>query len=66
MSTETHAAGTSNERQIREFFARLEQESPGVVKAMKEMNISYQQYLIGLLALSRPVMSSSNSLKFTL
>ncbi len=56
----------SNEQEVRDYFVRLEQECPGVVKAMKEMNISYQQYLVGLLALNRPTSFSTNSVRLYL
>lgn len=56
----------SNEEEVRDYFIRLEQECPGIVHAMKEMNISYQQYLMGLLALSRPISFSTSSTKLTL
>ena len=55
-----------NEQQVQDYFARLEQECPGVIKAMKEMNISYQQYLVGLLALNRPASFSTNSTRLYL
>ena len=55
-----------NEQEVRDYFARLEQECPGVIRAMEDMNVSYQQYLVGLLALSRPVSFSTNSATLTL
>jgi hypothetical protein len=56
----------SDEEQVRDYFARLEQEAPGVIEAMNLLNISYQQYLVGLLALNQPVSSSSNTAKLNL
>jgi len=42
-----------NEREVRGYFDRLERDYPQLIEAMKVMNISYQQYLAALLALTR-------------
>ena len=53
----------SDEEQVRDYFARLEKQAPGVIEAMNKLSISYQQYLVGLLALNQPVSSSTNTTK---
>lgn len=50
-----------NEGEVREYFARLEREYPQLIEAMKVMNISYQQYLTALLALTRQQSFSTGS-----
>ncbi len=60
------ALDTSNEAEVREYFARLEREYPQVIEAMKVMNISYQQYLEAVLALSRQPSLSTSSARLTL
>lgn len=53
----------SDEEQVRDYFASLEQQAPGVIEAMNKLSISYQQYLVGLLALNQPVSSSTSTTK---
>lgn len=60
------AIDTSNEVEVREYFARLEKEYPQLIEAMKAMNISYQQYLEAVLALSRQPSFSTSSARLTL
>lgn len=55
-----------NEREVREYFARLEKEYPQLIEAMKVMNISYHQYLAALTALNRQQSFSTSSTRLTL
>jgi len=60
------AIDASNEAEVREYFARLEEDYPQLIEAMKVMNISYQQYLEAVLSLSRQQSLSTSSARLTL
>ena len=55
-----------SEQEIQEFFARLEREYPDLIEAMKVLNVSYQQYLAVLEAMTQARTVSSNSAKLML
>ena len=50
-----------NEAEVRAYFTRLEREYPQLIEAMKVMNISYQQYLAALHAMSQRSSFSSST-----
>ena len=41
-----------NAEEVREYFAKFEQDYPQVIEAMKVMNISYRQYLMAIRSLA--------------
>lgn len=64
--TSTPTLNLNDENEVRAYFTRLEQEYPQLIEAMKVMNISYQQYLAALQALTRRASFSSSSTRLTL
>lgn len=59
-------ATPQSEQEIQEFFARMEQEYPDLVEAMRVLNVSYSQYLAMLEAATQSTTLSSSSAKLTL
>ena len=62
----TPIADVHNEEEVRAYFDRLEREYPQLIEAMKVMNISYQQYLAALHAMSQRSSFSSNTTRLAL
>jgi len=55
-----------NEEQVRAYFADLERDYPQLIEAMRVMNISYQQYLVAMRAMSQQSSISTSSAQLTL
>jgi hypothetical protein len=55
-----------DEEQVRAYFARVERDYPQLIEAMKVMNISYQEYLAAMRAMSQRSSISTSSAKLTL
>lgn len=53
-------------QQVEEFFARLEQDYPQIIEAMKATGVSYQQYLTAMQSLSPRSSFSSNHSEISL
>jgi hypothetical protein len=56
----------SDEKQVRDYFARLEQDYPQLIETMKVMNVSYQQYLAAMQAMNQRCYISTSSAQLTL
>jgi deoxyadenosine/deoxycytidine kinase len=56
----------SDEKQVRDYFARLEQDYPQLIETMKVMNVSYQQYLAAMQAMNQRCSISTSSAQLTL
>ncbi len=66
MDSLTPVVDGHSEEEVRAYFSRLEREYPQLVEALKVMNISYQQYLAALHAMSQRSSFSSNTTRLAL
>jgi hypothetical protein len=66
MSTLPQVVNLHNEEELRAYFARLEQEYPQLIEAMRVLNISYQNYLAALQALNQRASVSTSSTRLNL
>lgn len=55
-----------DEQQVAKYLLELDQEHPGIIQTLREMNTSYQQYIIALSMIKSPYFFSSDSVTLTL
>jgi hypothetical protein len=61
MNTVAPVVDIRDEESVRLYFEQLERQYPEMVKALRVMNISYQEYLTAILALNQQCSFSTAS-----